>query len=332
MPKSSPSFSMDPIPRCFYCLRDLSSDDSDIFCLFCKLPGHRRTCSKKVTAARTACSSRANPVSDKFPSPWSHLDPTIVSIIESSESSRKTFDSKPIIFKNFPTVFNRNSCAFCWETGHAHTCCPTIAPLRRKPVSSGCFTSNTIEVTAIHTTKSASSAVNSELFDPTIKFIDHPTQHFIVRNLELALEPSFSDDLNFEEILSSKFDSTYPTSSFTDRDAAGISDDSTIFPGSTSTSTQPTDFAPGSGPLFNPGEKTPGQIFVDPHGHRSSIIRSSPPALSEQSRITVPNLALISSSVEPETFPLDCYSDNSLDESYSLRSGIPAAFFWSSSY
>ena len=146
-------------------------------------------------------------------------------------------------------------------------------------------------------------------------------------NLELALEPYFSDDLTFEEILSSKFDSTYPTSSFTDRDAAGISDDSTIFSGSTSTSTQTTDFAPGSGPLFNPGEKTPGQIFVDPHGHRSSIIRSSPPAWSEQSRITVPNLALISSSVEPETFPLDCYSDDSLHESYSLRSGIPAAFF-----
>jgi hypothetical protein len=148
-----------------------------------------------------------------------------------------------------------------------------------------------------------------------------------VGNLELALEPYFSDGLTFEEILSSKFNSTYPTSSFTDRDAAGISDDSTIFSGSTSTSTQTTDFAPGSVPLFNPGEKTPGQIFVDPHGHRSSIIRSSPPAWSEQSRITVTNLALISSSVEPETFPLDCYSDDSLDESYSLRSGIPAAVF-----
>jgi hypothetical protein len=110
-----------------------------------------------------------------------------------------------------------------------------------------------------------------------------------VGNLELALEPYFSDDLTFEEILSSKFDSTYPTSSFTDRDAAGISDDSTIFSGSTSTSTQATDSAPGSVPFFSPGEETPVQIFVDPHGHRSIIIGSSPSALSEQSRITVPN-------------------------------------------
>ena len=51
------------------------------------------TTQAKVTAARTACSSRANPVSATFPSPRSHLDPTIGSITESSESSRKTFDS-----------------------------------------------------------------------------------------------------------------------------------------------------------------------------------------------------------------------------------------------
>jgi hypothetical protein len=90
--------------------------------------------------------------------------------------------------------------------------------------------------------------------------------------------------------VSTTFGSTRsPTDFFSHSHASHMApDDSTISSDSTSTTRQSKNSAPGPPSFFNHGEETPVQTFLDPGGHRSILIGSSPLSPSQRSVVIIP--------------------------------------------